>query len=149
MPAPSLDALRSTARDLIALTSSQAAKDLVGSPRGEWSAKQVAAHMADAELVYSVRIRMVLTDENPMLVGYDEDAWAERLAMCDPNVAASVERFRMLRDANLRLLESLEPAEWDRFGTHVVEGKMTVANIVELLVRHDRTHLDHIRRLLP
>ena len=149
MAAPSLDALRSTVSDLVALTASRSARDLALAQRGEWSAAQVAAHMADAELVYSVRIRMILTDENPMLVGYDENAWADRLSMCDENVAGTVERFRILRGANLRLLESLEPAEWERFGTHVVNGRSTVADIVELLVGHDRTHLDQIRRLLP
>lgn len=147
--APSLDALRSTVSDLIALTSSQNTKDLNVSPRGEWSAAQVAAHMADAELVYSVRLRMVLTDENPMLVGYDQDAWADRFSMCDETVAGSVERFRLLRNANLRLLESLEAAEWERSGTHVEQGVVRVSDIVELLVGHDRTHLDQIRRLLP
>jgi hypothetical protein len=54
-----------------------------------------------------------------------------------------------LRSANLRLLESLEPAEWDRSGTHVEQGVVRVRDIVELLVGHDRTHLDQIRRLLP
>ncbi len=136
-------------RDLVALTSSQSPRDLDVAQRGEWSAAQVAAHMADAELVYSVRIRMVLTDENPLLVGYDEDAWADRFAMCDLNVTASVDRFRMLREANLRLLESLEPAEWERAGSHVQQGLVRITDIVDLLVGHDRTHLDQIRRLLP
>jgi len=105
--------------------------------------------MADAELVYSVRVRMMLTDDNPTLVGYDEQAWASRLSMCDPDAATSVERFRVLRDANLRLYESLEDAEWDRTGTHVERGSMTVADIVDLIIGHDRTHLDQIRKLLP
>lgn len=149
MALPSLDALRGTARDLIALTSNRTPRDLNESQRGEWSAAQVAAHMADAEMVYSVRLRMVLTDENPMLVGYDQDAWAERFSMCDETVSGSVDRFRALRAANLRLLESLEPAEWERAGTHVEQGVVRVTDIVELLVGHDRTHLDQIRRLLP
>ncbi len=149
MAAPSLDALRSTVSDLVALTASRTPKDLAVAQRGEWSAAQVAAHMADAEMVYSVRIRMVLTDENPMLVGYDQDAWADRFSMCDASVTGSVDRFRTLRAANLRLLESLEPAEWERSGTHVEQGQVRISDIVELLVGHDRTHLDQIRRLLP
>jgi hypothetical protein len=79
--------LRSTVSDLVALTANRTPRDLNESPRGEWSAAQVAAHMADAEMVYSVRLRMVLTDENPMLVGYDQDAWADRFSMCDETVA--------------------------------------------------------------
>ncbi|MEY2473939.1 MAG: hypothetical protein QOK28_3268 [Actinomycetota bacterium] len=109
----------------------------------------MAAHLADAEMVYSVRIRMMLTDDNPTLVGYDQDAWAARLSMCDLDLAGSVNRFRMLRDANLRLYESLEEAEWSRVGTHEEQGLVTIKGTVETLVGHDRSHLDQIRKLLP
>jgi hypothetical protein len=148
--APSLDALRSTISDLVALTASRSPRDLAHAPqRGEWSAAEVAAHLADAEMVYSVRVRMMLTDDNPTLVGYDEKAWTQRLSMCDLSVSGSVERFRILRDANLRLYESLEPAEWARTGLHEERGLVTVKSVVESLVGHDREHLDQIRKLLP
>jgi len=147
---PSLDALRSTVADLVALTANRSPRDLNHVPqRGEWSAAQVAAHLADAEMVYSVRIRMILTDDNPTLVGYDQDAWAARLSMCDANLAGSVERFRTLRDANLRLYESLEEDEWSRVGTHEEQGLVTIRSTVETLIGHDRAHLDQIRKLLP
>lgn len=146
---PSIDALRTTVRDLVALTGNRTARDLEHGPKGEWSAADVAAHIADNEMVYSVRIRMVLTDENPMLVGYDEQSWAARLRVTDIDTAGCVERFRVLRAANIRLLDSLEDAEWERKGNHVDKGELTIADIVELLVGHDRTHLDRIRKLLP
>ena len=150
MAGPPLDALRGTVADLVALTASRSARELKQTPqRGEWSAAEVAAHMADAELVYSVRVRMVLTDDTPMLVGYDEQAWMTRLSMCDLDTASSVERFRVLRDANLRVYESLEDAEWERAGNHVERGHVTVADMVGTLIGHDRTHLDQIRKLLP
>ncbi len=147
---PPLDALRSTVSDLVALTANRAPREVAHSPqRGEWSASEVAAHLADAEMVYSVRVRMMLTDDNPDLTGFDEKAWTARLSMCDVGVAASVERFRILRDANLRLYESLEPEEWARTGRHVERGLVTIASTVESLIGHDRQHLDQIRKLLP
>ena len=147
---PLLDALRSTVSDLVALTANRTPRDLNHAPqRGEWSAAQVAAHLADAEMVYSVRIRMILTQDNPTLIGYDQDAWTARLSMCDVNVAASVERFRILRDANLRLYESLEADEWMRVGTHEEQGLVSIKSTVETLIGHDRDHLGQIRRLLP
>jgi hypothetical protein len=92
---------------------------------------------------------MILTDENPTLAGYDQDAWAERLSMCDLDVAGSIARFRMLREANLRLYESLEEGEWSRVGTHEEQGLVSIKSIVETLIGHDRGHLDQIRKLLP
>lgn len=136
--------------DLVALTASRSTKDLNHVPqRGEWSAAQVARHLADAEMVYSVRVRMILTDDNPTITGYDQEAWTERLSMCDTDVAASVERFRLLRDANLRLYESLEPDEWLRTGLHQEQGLISIKSVVETLIGHDREHLNQIRRLLP
>ena len=147
---PSLDALRSTVADLVALTANRTARDLNHVPqRGEWSASQVAAHLADAEMVYSVRVRMMLTDDNPTLTPYDENAWADRLAVCDLDVTGSVQRFRMLREANLRLYDSLEEDEWSRVGTHEEQGLVTIKSTVETLIGHDRSHLDQIRKLLP
>jgi hypothetical protein len=147
---PSLDALRSTVADLVALTSNRTARELNAVPqRGEWSTSQVAAHMADAEMVYSVRIRMMLTDDNPTLVGYDQEAWAARLSMTDETVAGAIARFRILREANLRLYESLEEDEWDRVGTHEEQGLVSIKGTVETLIGHDRSHLDQIRKLLP
>ena len=148
--APLLDALRSTVSDLVALTANRSARELNHSPqRGEWSVRQIAAHLADAEMVYSVRVRMILTQENPALLEWDEQAWAARLEVCDDNVAASVARFRMLRDANLRLYESLEPEEWSRLGNHEQYGLMSLGKIVEYMIGHDRGHLDEIRKRLP
>jgi hypothetical protein len=69
--------------------------------------------------------------------------------MCDLDVAGSVARFRTLRDANLRLYESLEDAEWSRVGTHEEQGMVSIAGTVETLIGHDRSHLDQIRKLLP
>lgn len=146
---PSTDALRSTVKDLVALTANRTPRDLAHAPKGEWSAAQVAAHIADNEIVYAVRVRMILTDENPLLVGFDEQAWSARLTMSDVNVAGSIERFRVMRDANIRLFDSLEPAEWSRAGTHADKGELTLADIVDLLIAHDRTYLDAIRKLLP
>jgi hypothetical protein len=147
---PSLDALRSTVADLVALTSNRSPRELQHIPqRGEWSAAQVATHMADAEMVYSVRIRMMLTDDNPTLVAYDQEAWAERLSMSDESIAGAIARFRILREANLRVYESLEEAEWDRVGTHDEQGTVSIRGTVETLIGHDRAHLDQIRKLLP
>jgi len=64
-------------------------------------------------------------------------------------VAGSVARFRLLREANLRLYESLEEGEWSRVGTHEEQGLVTIKSIVETLIGHDRSHLDQIRKLLP
>ncbi|MDP9387845.1 MAG: DinB family protein, partial [Actinomycetota bacterium] len=115
---------------------------------GGWSAATVVAHLADAELVYSVRVRLVLTAERPWLVAFAEEPWAERFAPLEPDVRESLQRWRLLRDGNVRLFESLTDEEWAREGVHEERGTLSVAAIADLLAAHDREHLDQIRRAL-
>jgi hypothetical protein len=46
---------------------------------GKWSGRDVAAHLADAELILGYRLRMVLAYDRPQIIGYDQDLWADRL----------------------------------------------------------------------
>jgi hypothetical protein len=114
----------------------------------EWSATQIISHLADAELVYGTRMRMIVTEPTPPLAAYDENAWVERFSVLDDDPRATLARWRALRDANVRVLESLEPAEWARFGIHAERGRMTVDAIAGLMVAHDKNHLDQIRKAL-
>ncbi len=148
-PAPAMERLRATARDLLSLTTGVGRDDLRRSPAAaEWSAATVVEHLADAELVYGVRIRMVLTGDRPYLVPYDERAWVARFGELEDDPKQTLARWRMLRDVNVRLLESLDDAEWRLTGRHGERGEISVADIAELMATHDRTHLDQIRKAL-
>lgn len=150
MAAQSLvERLQATPSNLVSLISTAPAAALTRVPmRGEWSAATVMAHLADAEIVYGVRIRHMLADDKPSLAGYDEKAWVDRFAPSEPDAAASLTRFRVLRESLLRILSTVEEAEWDRVGHHEEAGEMSVREMVERVADHDRNHLDQIRRAL-
>lgn len=150
MAAPSLvERLQATPSNLVSLISTAPVAALTRAPmRGEWSAATVMAHLADAETVYGVRIRHMLADDRPTLAGYDEQAWVERFAPSEPDAAASLARFRILRESLIRILLTLEDDEWERVGNHADAGEMTVREMVERVADHDRNHLDQIRRAL-
>ena len=141
--------LRSTGRDLVSLVTGADAAALHREPEpGEWSAATVVSHLADAELVYAVRLRLIIAEDRPMLTAFDENAWAERFGELDEDPKDSLARWRALRDNNLRLIDSLVEGEWERSGIHAQKGLLTVAGVVKLLAEHDRAHLDQIRRAL-
>lgn len=145
-PAVALDRLKSTPRDLGALLGTASSELLHRSPGpDDWSPATVLSHLADAELVYSVRIRMALTADRPYLAAFDENAWVRRFAELDTDPKEALSRWRLLRDANLRLLSSLDPDEWDLSGLHAERGELSIAKIADLLVSHDREHLAQIR----
>ena len=141
--------LHSTALDLVSLVAGVDAARLRRAPApGEWSAGTVVAHLADAELVYSVRARMILTGDRPFLTAFDEQAWAARCGDLDGDVRDTLQRWRALRDANIRLYASLDPEEWAREGVHEERGAITLAALVDIVASHDRSHLDQIRTAL-
>lgn len=145
-PAVALERLKGTPRELVALLGTAKSEAMHREPaEGEWSPATVVAHLADAELVYSVRIRMALTADRPYLSAFDENAWVRRFAELETDPKESLARWRALRDANLRILDSLEPAEWKLTGLHAERGEVSVAHIADLLVAHDRAHLAQIR----
>lgn len=148
-PTSHLDRLRTTARDLVSLVSGADDADLRREPApGEWSAATVVAHLADDEMVFGVRLRMIVADDRPMLATWDARAWADRFGELDDDVRDTLQRWRAVRESNLRLLDALVEGEWERDGVHPQRGPLTVRDLVKSRAEHDRTHLDQIRRAL-
>ena len=115
---------------------------------GEWSPWQVVLHLADTEWVYGVRVRLTVAQERPVLVGYDQDAWVTRFGSLDKDIHETLARFRLLREANLRVYHALNEAELQRIGLHTERGEETVEHIIRALGGHDRLHLEQIKRAL-
>jgi hypothetical protein len=139
--------LRATLDEVPRLVATATTEQLDRSPApGEWSPRQVLNHLSDSDLVAGTRIRMIVTQDRPTIVGYDQDAWTERFGGLDTTPQETVDRWLTLRRANLRLYESLRPEEWDRVGLHSERGAESVRLNVQLLAGHDRVHLDQFRR---
>ena len=113
-------------------------------PDGGWSARQVAHHLADSEAVAYVRLRRLIAEDEPTIVGYDEPEYARRLHYERP-IASSLAVLRGVRAASLDLLESLTPAEWDRRGTHTESGVYSVDGWLEIYASHSHDHAEQIR----
>lgn len=142
-----LDVLRESLEELATLVAG-AEDDQMRTPTapGEWSAWQVLVHLADAEAIMGMRVRLILTNDQPTLLGYDQDAWTARFGGLDPDPQETYTRWRALRSNNLRLYELLTPDEWERTGMHTERGQQSAREVVRLAAGHDRAHLDQIRR---
>ena len=74
---------------------------------GRWSAHEVVVHCADSEAYAAIRIRLLLAEPEPLIVGYDENAWARTFdyAAADPQLCLGlVEALRAHTAATLRRL---------------------------------------------
>jgi len=116
---------------------------------GKWSVRHVVQHLADSELVWGYRLRMVLAEDRPRLTGYDQDLWAERLRYDEASAELAVDEFAILRRSNLRLLASAPDNAFKRVGVHAERGEESVEHMISLYAGHDLLHLrqlDRIRR---
>ena len=114
---------------------------------GKWSINEIVAHLADTELVGGYRIRTILGKHRAPIQAFDQDVWAARGRYNRVDVRRALERFRVLREANLALIRSLSPRRLQQYGMHAERGKETIAHIVRMFAGHDLNHLGQVERI--
>ena len=143
-----VDVLRATpalaARAVAALSREQQRRP---ESEGKWSIAQVLRHLADTDVVWGWRMRLILAQDRPPIIGFDQDLWAERLGYADADPGESLETFAVLRRDNLRLIERASPADFERVGVHAERGEESVGYLVRLYAGHDLMHLAQIERI--
>jgi hypothetical protein len=114
---------------------------------GKWSAREIVHHLADSETHSAIRIRLLLAQPNPVILPYDQEAWARELAYNTRDHAESLEAFRYARRTTVPLLESMRDADWNRQGWHPEHGLYTPETWLRIYAAHAHGHADQIRRL--
>jgi hypothetical protein len=115
---------------------------------GKWSVLEIIAHLAEDELVTSWRYRQMIENPGVALPGFDQDLWAKVGHYSAWTLDEALTMFRLLREANLRMLDNLTPEQWECGGIHGERGPITVRVLARYMAGHDRNHLDQIRNIL-
>ena len=113
--------------------------DYITAP-GKWSIRQILRHVADSEIVGAQRFRHILAEENPTLIGYDQDAWVRNLDYHQRKPAQSLETFRRMRADNHELLKDLPESAFERTGNHSQRGRLSLRQLVETYADHAESH---------
>jgi len=114
----------------------------------EWSVIECVGHLVDSELVAGARMRWILAEDEPDIVGYDQDRWVDALRHGADDPEESIALFEALRGANLRLWAATPEADRERFGRHRERGPESYDLIVRLAAGHDRFHIAQAERAL-
>jgi uncharacterized damage-inducible protein DinB len=134
---------------LLTLVESASPQALVWTPAaGRWSVTQIAAHLADAEIVGAWRFRTVLAEDGVPLQAYDQNAWESAFRYEQVAVADAVALFGVLRRATVGLLRRVEPARHQHAGLHAERGRESIPHLMRMYAGHDLNHLTQIERLL-
>jgi DinB superfamily len=113
----------------------------------KWSVNEIAAHLADVEIVVGFRMRLILGAPGTPVAAFDQDSWVTSGHYEKRDSRKSVEQFRVAREANLALLKSLTPGQWKHYGMHAERGQETIEHVVRMIAGHDINHLQQIERI--
>lgn len=140
---------QAAAKRLAALLRGKNKKQLTRRPAPDkWSVAEIVAHLADAEVAISWRLRQVLSANAIPIQAYDQDSWAATFDYARRDPRQSLEMFRVLRESNLALLKSAPRKLWDNYGVHQERGNENVTHIVRMVAGHDLNHLRQIEAIL-
>jgi hypothetical protein len=143
-----MEILEATPRRIAHLIQGVSTKELSHRPAlDKWSVTEILAHLADSELVYGFRIRVILEASGTPIQGIDQDLWARFSDYAKHDPVLSLEALRFNRQRLVLLLKSLPPESWDLYGIHSERGKETVSRVVEMLAGHDINHLMQIEAM--
>lgn len=113
---------------------------------GGWSPRQVVHHTADSELTSAVRLRRLLAEDRPTILGYDTEEFARRLHYADRPIQPSLDAIRAARSTSASLLERLSEDDWRRAGTHNEIGPYSVETWLRIYAMHCHDHAAQIDR---
>jgi hypothetical protein len=114
----------------------------------KWSISEIVAHLADAEIVASWRMRSVIGENGITIQPFDQDSWASVFEYRGRDARRSLEIFRILRENNLGMLKEIPRETWNNYGMHLERGKETIAHLTRMFAGHDTNHVLQIERIV-
>jgi len=115
---------------------------------GGWTPREVVHHVADSEMTSAIRLRRLIAEDDPLIVGYDGDEFARRLHYSKRPIEPALAAVTAARTTTAQILHGLTEAEWARTGTHSDSGAYGVGQWLEIYAVHCDEHADQIRRAL-
>src|SRR3954467_10175521 len=111
----------------------------------EWSPREIVHHLADSEMTSAIRLRLLIAQDSPEIVGYDQEEFVRRL-FPDRPIEPSLAAFAAARAATAPILRRLREDEWGRSGTHSESGAYSVEDWLGIYSPHAHDHAAQIRR---
>jgi hypothetical protein len=93
----------------------------------------------------AIRLRRLIAEDTPVIVGYDQEEFAQRLHYDRP-IAASLAVLKSVRASTTELLRCLDEDDWKRSGTHTESGPYSVETWLGIYAAHAHEHAAQISR---
>jgi uncharacterized damage-inducible protein DinB len=113
-----------------------------------WSVRQVVHHLPDSHLNAYTRIKLALTEDEPLVKPYDQARWAELPDVRTTPVETSLALLECLHRRWVLLLRELGPAEFGRRFRHPEHGRsIGLDEVLAMYAWHGRHHVAQITSL--
>lgn len=115
---------------------------------GGWNVHQIAAHTRDVEkMVYGLRVRRTLEEDDPLFENFDGDAHMAAHYRPDEPLASILEELTDSVRTNVALLRKIPPQAWARPSRHASLGSgLTTQTWVERALAHIEEHLKQVSK---
>jgi uncharacterized glyoxalase superfamily protein PhnB/uncharacterized damage-inducible protein DinB len=114
---------------------------------GGWSVAQVVHHLADSHMNSYIRFKLAATADNPVVVGYDQGAWAAFPDAVSTDLDVSLAILDSVHRRWVTFLESVPAAAFARTFNHSENGPVALDRALALYAWHGRHHVAHITSL--
>jgi len=110
---------------------------------GGWTPRQIIHHLADSHIGGYSRMKLVLTEDMPLLKSYEQEQWA-KLSDVTMSLESSLLILRGLHARWVVFLRSIPSNAWSRKGNHTEDGEMTLDDLLADYANHGEVHLSKI-----
>lgn len=105
-----------------------------------WSIREVVVHILDSDLAATHRMRRIASEDTPLLIAYDETAFAKNLRYDSANLTLVTDLFALNRKFTADWLRTLPDEAFARVGIHNQRGKVTLGEMIAMYVNHLAHH---------
>ena len=144
-----IDQIRRLPHQLANLLNQATAESLSGTYRdGGWTGLQVVHHLADSHMNAYIRFKLALTEDNPTIKPYLQDAWVNTPdAALDADVSLNI--LRGVHAKWAAILEGMTAEQFDRTFHHPEQKRdTTLRTTLAMYAWHGTHHLEHVRIIL-
>jgi hypothetical protein len=111
---------------------------------GKWTIQQAVVHLMDSDLIGVDRMKRIIAEDNPTIIGYDENKFVQRLFYHEQSANDAVTILSLNRKNFAEVLRRLPHEAFARTGTHNERGKVVLASEIEHYAAHLERHLRFI-----
>jgi uncharacterized damage-inducible protein DinB len=111
---------------------------------GGWTVRQVVHHVPDSHMQGYVRFKLAMTEEQPNIKTYEQQAWGETEESRNAPVEISLNLLDALHKRWVLFLMNLGEEDFARTYRHPELGELTLETTLQLYVWHGRHHLGHV-----